>query len=286
MSNIPSKHDLDALLAQSRQLAQRAVGKMVEAAAESGDALPYVGLRVDQSPFWDYLKRNLIAVDDSPLWKAAHDAAAIALFTPRRETVLIHGESGVGKETFARMFAQTGPNAKFVALNCTGLPDYLVESELFGHLAGAFTGAIRDKTGLLIAAGDGVLFLDEIGDMPLSLQPKLLRAIQERRIRPVGSNTEHEIKCRIVCASHQNLTDARRFRQDLYWRISTHEIWIPPLRERLRDAALYINAKAPDCGIDTADYPIELPGNYRTLQAICARARLRKRIKDSGTSRA
>ena len=155
------------------------------------------------------------------------------------DEVLITGETGTGKEIIAR--AMIGDKiGKFIAVNCAGLPETLIESELFGHRAGAFTDAKSGKKGMIKEANEGVLFLDEIGELPLTVQGKLLRALQEKKIRPVGENEEVDINCRFVCATHRNLKDMvskSLFRQDLYARISTFELHIKPLRERKGDIA-------------------------------------------------
>ncbi len=151
--------------------------------------------------------------------------------------VLITGESGTGKDLVARAIHERGARAKapFVPINCAAIPEPLLESELFGHVRGAFTGAIDAKEGLLKTAGDGTIFLDELGDMPLALQSKLLRAIESREIQPVGSTRRVQIHARIVAATHRNLraeAQAGRFREDLYYRLAVVEIHVPPLRER------------------------------------------------------
>lgn len=157
-----------------------------------------------------------------------------------QDEVLITGQTGTGKEIIAR--AMIGDRqAPFIAVNCAGLPEHLMESELFGHVRGAFTGAESQKQGLLAAAKDGVLFLDEIGELPIGVQAKLLRALQDKVIRKVGSNTEEEIHCKFVCATHRDVSKMVRdekFRQDLYARISTFELHIPPLAERCSDIPL------------------------------------------------
>jgi two-component system response regulator PilR (NtrC family) len=155
-------------------------------------------------------------------------------------TVLILGESGTGKEVIAQAIHNQGDrkNKKFVAINCAAIPEELLESELFGHAKGSFTGATGQKSGLFEEAEGGTIFLDEIGDMPLSLQAKLLRVLQERKIRPVGSNTSKDINVRIVAATHRDLRTAMvdgQFREDLYYRLSVIPIVIPPLRERPDD---------------------------------------------------
>jgi transcriptional regulator with PAS, ATPase and Fis domain len=150
---------------------------------------------------------------------------------------LITGETGTGKEIIAKsMIGKMTGEVK--AINCGALPENLIESELFGHVRGAFTDAREDKEGLCAAARNGVMFLDEIGDLPLTAQGKLLRAIQEKRIRKVGSVRDEEISCRFVCATHKDIrkmVDDGTFRRDLYARISSLEVHIKPLRERLCD---------------------------------------------------
>ncbi len=157
--------------------------------------------------------------------------------------VLITGESGTGKELVARAIHQSGSrtNKPFIAINCTAIPEALLESELFGHAKGSFTGAVAKKIGLFEEANGGTLFLDEIGDMNTSLQAKLLRVIQERKIRPVGDNETRDIDVRIIAATHKDLKAAIKegnFREDLYYRLSVIPIVIPPLRHRKEDIPL------------------------------------------------
>jgi DNA-binding NtrC family response regulator len=162
---------------------------------------------------------------------------------PASSNILITGESGTGKEVVARALHNQSPRAEkpFIAINCTAIPESLMESELFGHIKGSFTGATQDKKGLFEEAHGGTLFLDEIGDMDLSLQAKLLRVLQERQIKPVGSTQSKAIDVRVIAATHKDLKKAISngvFREDLYYRLSVIPIVTPPLRHRPEDIPL------------------------------------------------
>ncbi len=167
-------------------------------------------------------------------------AAMVAKVAPTPATVLINGESGVGKEVIARTIHghSSMKDNIFLPVNCSAIPENLLESQLFGHVKGSFTGAVSSQEGLFQRARGGTIFLDEIGELPLSLQPKLLRVLEERTVLPVGATTPVKVNVRIIAATNRNLKeelDAARFREDLYYRLAVFEISIPPLRKRLED---------------------------------------------------
>ncbi len=172
--------------------------------------------------------------------------ATIERVAPAQSTVLITGDSGTGKELVARAIHDRSRRSDkpFIAINCTAIPENLLESELFGHMKGSFTGAIADTKGLFEEADGGTLFLDEIGDLDMALQAKLLRVLQEKMIKPVGANREKKVDVRVITATHKNLQKAIEddlFREDLYYRLSVLPIQLPPLRQRKEDIPLLAN---------------------------------------------
>jgi two-component system, NtrC family, response regulator PilR len=217
----------------------------------------------------------------------AHVRGLISRLAKSDVPVYIHGESGSGKELAARMLHTMGPrvNGPFVPVNCGAIPENLMESEFFGYRKGAFTGADADRIGFFQAAHQGTLFLDEVADLPLTMQVKLLRVIQEGRVRKVGATQEEAVDVRIICATHQrlrDLVDAGKFRQDLYFRINVIELPMPPLREMHGDipniaAALLARLDKggqakfdPEALAALQSYPF--PGNVRELENILERA--------------
>jgi DNA-binding NtrC family response regulator len=215
--------------------------------------------------------------------------ALVELVAAGHSTVLIFGESGTGKELVARAIHYNGPRAKkpFIPLNCAAIPEGLLESELFGHVRGSFTGAVANKRGLIVDADGGTLFLDEIGDMPLPLQAKLLRVLQERRVRPVGGNQDVAVDVRIITATHRDLkVEARagRFREDLFYRLSVIPLHLPSLRERRDDIPLladhFLTRFATDTSVprktlspdaQEALLRYHWPGNVRELENVMER---------------
>ncbi len=204
--------------------------------------------------------------------------------------VYITGESGSGKELVARQIHELGPRASgaFVPVNCGAIPGELMESEFFGHKKGSFTGAAADKDGLFQAANGGTLFLDEVADLPMHMQVKLLRVIQEKAVRPIGARQEIPVDVRVLSATHKNLArlvEQGAFRQDLFYRINVIEVRVPPLRERREDIPLlagrFLDRIAPDWGVEKPQLSArsiealktyDFPGNVRELENILERA--------------
>jgi two-component system response regulator HydG len=221
-------------------------------------------------------------VGDSPAVRRVNEL--IARVAPTDASVLIHGETGTGKELVARALhdASARSSGPFVAINCAAVPASLLESELFGHTRGAFTDAKNQRAGLFVEASGGTLFLDEIGEMPLDMQAKLLRCLQERVVRPLGSNQEVPFDARIITATHRDLeleiTEAR-FRQDLYYRVNVVRVDLPPLRERgsdvLKLSAYFLDKFAKQSGRSKVSLSAQVaerllaydwPGNVRELE--------------------
>ena len=196
-----------------------------------------------RSPATDEAGRQAIVTRSPLMLRLLEQAGMVA---QSDVSVLINGQSGTGKEIVAQAIHNASPrhDKPFVAINCGALPEQLLESELFGHARGAFTGAVSNREGLFQAAEGGTLFLDEIGDMPVALQVKLLRVLQERKVRPLGSNRDIEINVRIISATHRDLPKAMargEFREDLFYRLNVVNLKIPPLSERTEDIPLLAN---------------------------------------------
>ncbi|MBI2179598.1 MAG: sigma-54-dependent Fis family transcriptional regulator [Deltaproteobacteria bacterium] len=230
---------------------------------------------------------------DRPLGRsqAMHEIMAmIKKVAPTPTTVLITGESGVGKEVIARTIhaSSLSKDNVFLPVNCSAIPENLLESQLFGHVRGSFTGAIATQEGLFQRARGGTIFLDEIGEMPLGLQPKLLRVLEEKSVLPVGATNQIKVNVRIIAASNRDLkaeVEANRFRDDLYYRLNVFEVHIPPLRRRLDDLPGLVEhlihrhnmeMKMAYKGVDSATMRIlmSLPwkGNIRELDNVLERA--------------
>ena len=240
------------------------------------------------------LKRRLERIEGAPqlVGKSAgieRVRTLISKVAPTHSTVLILGETGTGKELVARAVHDQSPRAgePFVAINCGALPEMLIESELFGHRKGAFTGADEHREGLFEVANGGTIFLDEIGELPKAMQAKLLRVLESREIRRVGENKATTVDVRVVCATHRDLPDmvfAGDFREDLMYRINTFEIFLPPLRDRLddiRELAEHLLSRFRKTGATRrglADDAIEVlrshvwPGNVRELANVIEHA--------------
>ena len=227
-----------------------------------------------------------ILTDDPKMQELMDLVRKIASF---KTTALITGESGTGKELFARSLHRNSPRAEgpFVAINCGAIPEHLLESELFGHAKGAFTDAVAKKEGLVTASSGGTLFLDEVGDLPIMLQVKLLRVLQEETVRPVGSNDEIPVDLRVVTATAKNLEEAVKeglFREDLFYRLNVFHLRVPPLRERPGDLDLltrhFVAKLARQHGLPMCEVTEEAmevirsynwPGNVRELENVVER---------------
>lgn len=257
-------------LQRLRELVNSALRLTPTQAPASGDESPDPILGV--SPTIEQLRKRIakLARSEAPLY--------------------ISGESGSGKELVARRVhsLSSRSQAPFVPVNCGAIPSELMESEFFGHRKGSFTGAVADKPGLFQAAGGGTLFLDEVADLPMSMQVKLLRAIQEKAVRPVGTQQEESVDVRLLCATHKDLAEEvaeGRFRQDLFYRINVIELSVPPLRERREDIPLLTQhilsrlarrnqMPVPQITAQTMERlaSYRFPGNVRELENILERA--------------
>jgi len=245
-------------------------------------------LRVSEnSPRLDRRSRDELLGDSEVMQQTRSTIAKVAR---SQAPIYISGESGTGKELVAKLIHSKGPRANqpFVPVNCGAIPDELMESEFFGHKKGSFTGAVADKEGLFKAADGGTLFLDEVADLPLHMQVKLLRAIQEKAIRPVGESSETTIDVRILSATHKDLArlvEEGKFRQDLFYRINVIQLAIPALRERSEDIprltehtlgkiARQMDLEKPTLTPDAQDAlnHYAFPGNVRELENILERA--------------
>src|SRR5690625_488500 len=240
-------------------------------------------LELNLNPIDDRRSRKTLLGDSEPMQRIR---SMIVKLSRSQAPVYISGESGTGKELVARLTHDKGPRREqpFVPVNCGAIPAELMESEFFGHKKGSFTGATTDKQGLFQAAEGGTLFLDEVAELPLHMQVKLLRAIQEKSIRPVGAATEQRIDVRIVSATHKNLAElveAGAFRQDLFYRINVIQVPMPPLRERRADLPMLIEHSLRRLGGGEARLQSDalealenynFPGNVRELENILERA--------------
>jgi DNA-binding NtrC family response regulator len=299
---LPGMSGIEAL-AEIRKLDERLPVLLITAyadlrqavAAVKGGAGDYLAKPVDldelEAAISDALGRTEKRADASearefPSWFVCESAAmrrvvaTVAVVAPSSAPVLILGESGVGKEVIAQMIHHWSPRAEgpLIAANCAGLPESLIESELFGHAKGAFTGASQARQGYFRAADGGTLFLDEIGELPLHLQPKLLRALESQQITPVGTDAPVAVDTRLIAATNRDLgreVSEGRFREDLYYRINVVELVVPPLAERQDD----ILPLARQFAVQFAGTPVRLspqaiqcllayrwPGNVRELR--------------------
>ncbi|HEU5358889.1 MAG TPA: sigma-54 dependent transcriptional regulator [Gemmatimonadales bacterium] len=250
-------------------------------------AVDFRAVRAENKQLKQDIRRRERTAPARPLGKARRFVEVLKLtemVAPTEATVLIQGESGTGKEVLARYVHNLSPRREgpFLSINCGALPENLLESELFGHVKGSFTGAVRDKQGLFAAARGGSFFLDEVGEMPASLQVKLLRVLQEREAIPVGGTEPVPLDVRIIAATNRDLEDEVRrgaFRSDLFYRLNVFALSLPPLRERPEDlmalVEFFLQRMAADRGIDAkalspdaidAVMVYDWPGNVRELE--------------------
>jgi DNA-binding NtrC family response regulator len=250
-------------------------------------ACEFRSIRVENKHLKQDIRRRERTQVARPIGKAKRFQEVLKLaeqVAPTGSTVLIQGESGTGKEVVARYIHNLSPRADgpFLSINCGALPETLLESELFGHVKGSFTGAVRDKQGLFAAARGGTFFMDEVGEMPPSLQIKLLRVLQEREVIPVGATEAIPVDVRIIAATNRDLEEEVRrgnFRPDLFYRLNVIALELPPLRERKEDLVPLIDAFLQDMGTERGAEPKALsaegldavmvydwPGNVRELQ--------------------
>ncbi len=244
-----------------------------------------------------YLQEEINRISGVEGMETANSAMAELLQTTLKvagseASVLITGESGTGKEVLARLIHKNSPrkNGPMVAINCTAIPETLIESELFGHVKGAFTGAVSNRKGRFQAASGGTLFLDEIGELRIDMQAKLLRAVQEREVEPVGADRVEKIDVRIIAATNRDLSEmvaAQEFREDLFYRLSVVPLHLPSLRERKEDISNLVDhfmkkngAAAGVCFTDQAIRALKeysWPGNIRELQNVIERCLILRR---------
>ena len=239
-----------------------------------------------ERPVAERRTRHILLGDSEPMRRLRGMVTKVAR---SQAPIYISGESGTGKELVARLIHQQSPRADepFVPVNCGALPTELMESELFGHKKGSFTGAVTDNLGMFRSANGGTLFLDEVAELPLSMQVKLLRAIQERAIRPVGESKEVPVDVRILSATHkplEKMVDEGKFRQDLYYRINVIQLAVPPLRERRQDMTMLAEHILRNLTAGNSTMPIldqsaidalntyAFPGNVREMENVLQRA--------------
>lgn len=253
-------------------------------------ASDYITLRIENERLRNLVTKHLdfgnMIGKSSAIQRIYNQARQV---TNSNTTILIQGETGTGKEMLARAIHQNSPrkDKPFVAINCAAVPATLLESELFGHQKGSFTGAISDRKGLVEQAGEGTLFLDEIGDLPLELQPKLLRLLQDREFQPIGTNKIKLTMVRFIVATHHDLkemVDNSTFREDLYFRLNVVPLYLPPMRERvediiplfqyfLKEASLVEQKDLPSIDKAVIDQleKYHWPGNVREIQNLAQR---------------